>query len=125
MAGTKQLTELILAVAALGAAVHAAGDDGKINIWDAPKFVGALRQMPAAFGDIAEVPGELADLEPGEAIAIVQAIEGKVGDVFPIGSKAHDIAAAALKAVPGVVGLIKSFTRDAPPRAEPVEEASV
>ena len=41
-------------------------DDGKINLFDAPKYGRAMLGAPAAFGGIQLVPKELGDLQPDE-----------------------------------------------------------
>lgn len=46
-------------------------DDGKITLKDAPKFFGAVWKMPAAIGNMQEIPKELAGLTDDERVEIM------------------------------------------------------
>lgn len=66
MQDVKETRELVRFVVSLVVAVEKATADGKIDVWDSPRFMATLNSAMSAFGDIQKVPSELLDLDQFE-----------------------------------------------------------
>lgn len=82
--GIKETKELAVAAIKLGSALGASlNDDGKLTFSDAPKFIGAVLALPAAFSGITEIPTELSHLTPEEEAELIQ----QIGDELELPSE--------------------------------------
>lgn len=121
--GIAHLTALTTFAATIGIALKEASADGKINFWDALKFLPVIRQAPDAFKNIGEVPGELVDLDGPEAAELVANIETHFGANIPPG-RSKDITDAALALVPPLANLVNTIVNP-PPVAQPAGDEAL
>lgn len=67
MSGIKETEDVIELATDLAAAIKSAKADGKVNVWDAPKFLALVPDVTAALDGSEKVPLELKNASPDEA----------------------------------------------------------
>jgi len=108
MTGIEHLKTAVAFVATAFSSVTKATADGNIGLGDITTFIGLARKLPEGIAAIKEAPTELADLDPGEASELVQAVADAIGhDV--ITPKTQKIAEIALAMLPDFVQLYNAF----------------
>jgi len=75
--GIKETKEVVTCITALGNAIGKALEDGDLSIGDIGYLIDPMIKAPAAFENIAQVPLEIANLDPEEANELKEQIAGE------------------------------------------------
>lgn len=74
--GTKETTEMVLALANFANAVSLSlADDGKITLADLPRLILIAPKFITAVSGVGEIPKELTDLDPVEKEALIETVK--------------------------------------------------
>lgn len=109
-AGINQTLELITLVAVLAGDLHDANADGKVNVFDLPKFFDLIGPAKDAMKDLKEVPDELADLDEDEFAQLTEKIREIVDPTLPSGYS-RELTEAAKVTAGGIVSMLAIIRR--------------